>query len=517
MENIGRVELRQLNIDDFEELKKSSDEAYADWPEEQWNIKEIRKLLKIFPEGQVAVVVDGVVVGSALSIIIKYELFGDDHTYEEITGKGSYNTHSPKGNTLYGIDIFLRPEFRGMRLGRRLYDARKELCENLNLKAIVFGGRIPNYHKYSDELSPREYIQKVKYKEIYDPTLTFQLSNDFHVKKVLRGYMAGDKESKEYGVLLQWDNIYYQKKSDKVSGYKSVVRLGLIQWQMRLYKDIDELFTQVEYFVDAVASYNGDFVLFPEYFNAPLMADYNHLGYAEAIRKLAEYTDEIRERFINLAITYNINIVTGSFPLVKDEKLYNTGYLCRRNGTFETYTKVHVTPDEIKTWGLSGGDAIEVFETDCGPVGILICYDVEFPELSRILAQQGMNILFVPFLTDTQNGYSRVRYCARSRAIENECYVAIAGCVGNLPKVENMDIQFAQSVVFTPCDFSFPTTGIKAEATANTEMILVADVDMDLLKELHTFGAVRNLKDRRTDLYSVCLNTDKMPVNTKRV
>ncbi len=503
MENIGKVEIRQLNIDDYEELKRSLLEAYANWPEDYWEEKDIRKLLRIFPEGQLAVVVDGVVVGSALSIIVKYELFGDDHSYEEITGKYTFNTHNPKGNTLYGIDVFVRPEYRGMRLGRRLYDARKELCENLNLKAIVFGGRIPSYHKYSGELTPREYIQKVKFKEIYDPTLTFQLSNDFHVKKVLRGYMPGDKESKEHAVLLQWDNIYYQKPTDKPSGYKSVVRLGLVQWQMRLYKNLNELFTQVEYFVDAVASYKSDFILFPEYFNAPLMADYNHLGYAEAIRKLADYTDEILERFIHLAITYNINIVTGSFPLMKDDKLYNTGFLCRRNGTYETYEKLHVTPDEIKTWGLSGGNHLEVFETDCGPVGVLICYDVEFPELSRLLAREGMSILFVPFLTDTQNGYSRVRYCARSRAIENECYVAIAGCVGNLPKVENMDIQFAQSVVFTPCDFSFPTTGVKAEATPNTEMILVADVDLDLLKELHSFGAVCNLKDRRTDLYSL--------------
>jgi predicted amidohydrolase/GNAT superfamily N-acetyltransferase len=511
MDNIGKVEVRQLNIDDYEEMFKSLQEAYPNWPEDYWEKKDIRKLVKIFPEGQFAVVIDGVVVGSALSIIVKYELFGDDHSYEEIIGNYSFNTHNPKGNTLYGIDVFIRPEYRGMRLGRRLYDARKELCETLNLKAIVFGGRIPNYHKYASEMSPKEYIYKVKYKEIDDPVLNFQLSNDFHVKKVLQGYMPGDRESKEFAILLQWDNIYYQKISDKASGYKSVVRLGLIQWQMRLYKNIDELFTQVEYFVDAVAGYNGDFVLFPEYFNAPLMADYNHLGHADAIRKLAEYTEEIRERFLNLAITYNINIVTGSFPLVRDEKLYNTGFLCRRNGTWEAYHKIHITPDEIKTWGLSGGDTVKVFDTDCGPVGVLICYDVEFPELSRILAQQGMSILFVPFLTDTQNGYSRVRYCARSRAIENECYVAIAGSVGNLPKVENMDIQFAQSVVFTPCDFSFPTTGIKAEATPNTEMILVADVDMDLLKELHNFGDVRNLKDRRTDLYSVCLNTGDNP------
>ncbi|MDD4107128.1 MAG: bifunctional GNAT family N-acetyltransferase/carbon-nitrogen hydrolase family protein [Prolixibacteraceae bacterium] len=505
MENIGKVELRHLNIEDYGQLKRSMLEAYPKWSEDHWKESDIQKLIRIFPEGQFAVVVDEVVVGSALSIIVKYELFGDDHTYSEITGKYTFNTHTPGGNTLYGIDVFIRPEYRGLRLGRRLYDARKELCEKLNLKAIVFGGRIPNYYKHSDSLTPREYIRKVKYKEIYDPILTFQLSNDFHVKKVLKGYMPGDKESEAYAVLLQWDNIYYQKTSDTPSGYKSVVRLGLIQWQMRLYKDMDELFTQVEYFVDAVASYKSDFVLFPEYFNAPLMAAYNHLSYSDAIRKLAEYTEDIRERFINLAIAYNINIVTGSFPLVRDEKLYNTGYLCRRNGTYETYEKIHVTPDEIKTWGLSGGNYIEVIETDCGPVGVLICYDVEFPELSRLLAQQGINILFVPFLTDTQNGYSRVRYCARARAIENECYVAIAGSVGNLPKVENMDIQFAQSVVFTPCDFPFPTTGIKAEATPNTEMILVADVDLDLLKELHTFGTVRNLKDRRTDLYSICL------------
>ena len=162
-----------------------------------------------------------------------------------------------------------------------------------------------------------------------------------------------------------------------------------------------------------------------------------------------------------------------------------------------------ITPDEAKVWGLQGGSNIQTFDTDCGKIGVLICYDVEFPELSRLLADDGMNILFVPFLSDTQNGYSRVRNCAQARAIENECYVAIAGSVGNLPRVHNMDIQYAQSMVFTPCDFSFPTNGIKAEATPNTEMILIADVDIDLLRELNQFGGVRNLRDRRTDIYSL--------------
>ena len=123
--------------------------------------------------------------------------------------------------------------------------------------------------------------------------------------------------------------------------------------------------------------------------------------------------------------------------------------------------------------------------------------------MSRLLVDQGMDLLFVPFLTDTQNGYSRIRNCAQARAIENECYVAVAGSVGNLPNVSNMDIQFAQSTVFTPCDFSFPTNGIKAEATPNSEMILIADVDLSLLRELNQFGSVKNLRDRRTDLYEL--------------
>jgi predicted amidohydrolase len=188
---------------------------------------------------------------------------------------------------------------------------------------------------------------------------------------------------------------------------------------------------------------------------------------------------------------------------VEDDILYNIGYLCKRNGESERFVKLHPTPDEVKVWGMSGGNELKTYDTDCGKIGILICYDVEFPELSRILAEQGMNILFVPFLTDTQNGYSRVRHCAQARAIENECYVALAGSVGNLPKVHNMDIQFSQSVVFTPCDFAFPTTGIKEEATPNTEMILISDLDLELLKELHRNGSVQNLRDRRKDLYEV--------------
>lgn len=497
------IELRHLRIEDYVSLRSSMDKAYEQTGLGSWNEKEIRKLLEIFPDGQLCITLNNKVVASALALIINYDEFGDNHTYNQIHGNYSFNTHDPDGDVLYGIDVFVHPEYRGMRLGRRLYEGRKELCENLNLQAIMAGGRIPNYKNHADTLTPRQYIEKVQAREIYDPTLTFQLSNGFHVRKVLKNYLEGDVQSQEYATLLEWNNIYYQRNPKVLNVERSTVRVGLVQWQMRSFSNMDKLMEQAEYFVDAVSDYKSDFVLFPEFFNAPLMSPHNHLPEAKAIRELAQFAEPLRNRFIELAVAYNVNIITGSMPVVEDTKLLNVSYLCRRDGTHDQFRKLHPTPSEVEAWGMTGGDEIRVFDTDCGKIGILICYDVEFPEVCRILADQGMRILFVPFLTDTQNGYMRVRHCAQARAIENECYVVIAGAVGNLPNVNNMDIQYAQSAIFTPSDFSFPTNTVKTEATPNTEMVLIADVDYDLLKELHSRGSVRNLKDRRKDLYRI--------------
>jgi len=503
MKDIENIELTLLSLDDYHELKQAMIEAYTNMRDAYWEEAEIDSLIRKFPEGQVVIKVNEQIAGCALSIIVDYDKFDDEHTYQQITGNSKFNTHSDDGDTLYGIDVFIKSEFRGLRLGRRLYDYRKELCERLNLKGITFGGRIPNYHKFAETISPKEYIEKVRRKEINDPVLNFQISNDFLPAKVLKNYLVGDEDSYGYAVLLKWHNIYYDKPSKKAAPDKKLVRLGLIQWQMRPYKDLDELMQQAEYFVDAVAGYRSDFALFPEFFNAPLMAENNHLSEPQAIRELAKHTETIVQKFTELAISYNINIITGSMPEIVDDRLYNAGYLCKRDGTIDRFEKLHVTPDEAKVWGMEGGSQLKVFDTDCGKIGVLICYDSEFPELSRLLADEGMDILFVPFLTDTQNGYSRVRTCSHARAIENECYVAITGGVGNLPKVHNMDIQYAQSAVFTPCDFAFPANGIKAEATPNTEMILIADIDIYLLRELHEFGSVKNLKDRRKDLFEL--------------
>ena len=501
-----KVHLQICNLakHQYEDIKQLMDGVYTELGG-AWPMHTISHLIDEFPEGQIGILDDGHLVGIALSVQVDYARFSNPHTYEDIVDSNDNINSDSEGDALYGLDVVIAASHRGLRLGRRLYDARKELCRQYNLRAILAGGRIPKYHNHSDTMTPMEYIEKVDRKEIYDPILSFQLSNDFQVKRLLKKYLPEDAQSVGYATLLEWNNILYEPMDTVLASAKTVIRVGAVQWQMRSVESVDELLKQVEYFVDTVSDYQSDFIVFPEFFNAPLMGLTGQHSQTEAIRYLAEYTELFRNEMSRMAIEYNANIVTGSMPLAEGDKIYNVSYLCHRSGQVDEQRKIHITHHEKNDRVIQGGDKISVFETDAGRVGILICYDVEFPELGRILAEQGIEILFVPFWTDTKNSYLRVRHCAQARAIENECYVVIAGSVGNLPQVESLDVQYGQSAVLSPSDFSFPHDGILSEATPNTEMLLFSDLDLDKLKILHSEGTVRNLKDRRQELYQVIL------------
>lgn len=500
----ARLELCNLDKSQYPQIKALMDQVYTElggaWPQHT-----IDYLIEVFPEGQIGIVDEGKLVGLALSVQVDHGRFSNPHTYEDIVDSNDNVKHQKDGDCIYGLDVVIARSHRGMRLGRRLYDARKELCRQYNLRAILAGGRIPQYYKHADKMTPMEYISAVDRREIYDPILSFQLANDFQVTRLLKKYLPDDDRSAGYATLLEWNNILYEPTDTVIESRKTTVRVGAVQWLMRPMASVEEMMQQVEYFVDTVSDYQSDFIVFPEFFNAPLMGLQEHNSQTEAIRFLASYTEQFREEMTRLAIEYNANIITGSMPLNENGQIYNVSYLCHRSGKVDEQRKIHITPHEKYDWVIQGGDKISVFDTDAGKVGILICYDVEFPELSRIMAEKGLEILFVPFWTDTKNSYLRVRLCAQARAIENECYVVIAGSVGNLPKVDSLDVQYSQSAVLTPSDYPFSHDAILSEATPNAEMLLFSDLDMDKLKLLHSEGTVQNLKDRRHDLYEVKL------------
>ena len=405
--------------------------------------------------------------------------------------------------TLYGIEVMVHPDYRRMKIGHRLYEARKELARLLNLKSIIIGGRIPNYHKFADEMTPRQYVDQVRLHKIYDPVLSFQLLNGFTLMRINPNYLPDDKASGKYATLMEWNNVDFNPKPKRYFKTSFPVRICVVQYIMKQISSFEEFAKQVEYYIDVASDAGSDFAVFPEIFTTQLMSFLNEKIPSKAVQRLTLFTEEYINLFTDLAVKYNVNIIGGSHFVEEKEKIYNISYLFRRDGTIEKQYKIHITPNERKWWGISQGDTVRVFDTDCGKIAIQICYDIEFPELARIATDKGANIIFTPFNTEDRQGYLRVRYCAQARAVENQIYTVIAGTVGNLPETENMDIQYAQSAIFAPSDFEFARDGIVGQCNPNIEMVVIGDVDLEILRRQRQNGTVRQLKDRRKDVYNI--------------
>ena len=498
----SEIVVRPMQADDFDQLVEMQELCFPHM--KPWDRKHVEAHLDTFPEGQIVVDVDGRLAASCSSLIIDIDEYEEGHTWKEVAGEGYISNHDPEGDTLYGIEIMVHPDFRRMRLSRRLYDARKRLCRELNLRRIVIGGRIPGYGAVKDRMSAREYVDRVISRDLYDPVLTAQIANGFVLKRIIRSYLDSDTESEGYATMLEWVNLDYRPDAQRRRLMASrPVRLCVVQYGMRRISSFEEFAQQCEYFVDVGSGYKSDFVVFPEIITTQMLSFLPAPSPAEAVRRLTELTPRYLEMFSELAVRYNVNIVGGSHFTRESGRLQNTSYLFQRNGEIGRQSKLHITRNESYWWGVQPGDDVHVFDTDRGKVAILVCYDIEFPEIVRIAVERGARIIFVPFCTDERQGYLRVRYCAQARCIENQIFVAIAGTVGNLPQVVNMDVQYAQSAIFTPSDFPFSRDAIAAEGTPNVEMVVLHDVDIERLERCRREGTVLNWRDRRRDLYEV--------------
>ncbi len=494
--------LRQLEPKDFEAMVNLQLRGFGE-DMEPYTRQQFLSQLQQFNKGQIGAFYDEKLVGYCISLILDLDEYHPHHSWEEISDNGYIRNHDPEGDTLYGIEIVVDPAYRNMKIGNRLYEARQDLCRELNLRRIMIGGRLPNYHRYKDEMDIYEYIHNVRTKKIFDPVLTFQLRNDFVVKRVIKNYLREDLDSCGFATLMEWNNVEYEQSPAKFMVKSQPVRLCCVQYQMRKISSFEEFATQVEYFVNVASDYNSDFVMFPELLTTQLLSYEDEKRPGLAARKLCEYTDQYIDMFSHMAMKYNVNIVGGSHFVLEEDHVFNVSFLFHRNGSVDRQYKMHITPDEGLWWGVQAGSVPKVFDTDKGRVAINVCYDVEFPELGRYAVDNGAQILFVPFCTDERHGFTRVRTCAQARAIENQIYVAIAGTTGNIPSVKNMAIQYAQSAIFTPSDFSFSRDGIAAQADQNAEMVVIADLDLEVQRRSRHRGTVMPLRDRRKDLYRV--------------
>lgn len=499
-----KLTVRNLRNEDYEALIALQLRCFPGM--HTWESAQIESQLRIFPEGQFCVEYDGQIVASASSLIVDFEQHEEWHNWKAISDSGYIRTHDALGDTLYGIEIMVDEEFRGLKLARRLYEARKQLARSRNLRRIIIAGRIPGYGAHAAEMSASQYADHVIAKKLFDPVLTVQLSNGFGLRSLIPAYFPSDTDSKGYATFLEWTNLDHVK--DPAQRFQAVtrVRLCLVQYMMRRLNSFEEFAKQCEFIVDVGSDYKSDFVVFPELFTTQLLSLFESGRPAEAARRLAEYTPRYLDLFNELSIKYHVNIIGGSQFAVEGDDLFNISYLFRRDGTIAKQYKIHITPNEARWWGVTPGNKVEVFDTDRGKISILICYDSEFPELARVAAAGGAKILFVPFNTDERYGYLRVRHCSQARAIENQMYVAIAGCAGMMPFVDNADMHYSQCAVLTPSDFPFARDAVASESTPNIETVVVHDVDLEILRRNRMDGTVRPWTDRRRDLYCVRYN-----------
>ena len=505
-ETRAKLYVRNATLEDIYGIRKLVEKVYPQFP--PYSTDQLRGQINNFPDGQFVAVYDDVIVGYCATFRIGSEAALAPHTWNEITGNGFASRHDPNGEYLYGFEVCVDPDYRGLRIGQRLYNERKKLCRYYRLKGIVFGGRMPGFRKRINQVkTPEQYIEQVKVRKLRDPVLSFQLRNGFEIIGVLNNYLPSDSESMGYAAHMIWKNpnVSAVESNQKRGRHPDSIRVGAVQYCLRRVYSFEEFAHYVEYFVDVVADYNADFVVFPEMFSLQLLSIENKpLAPSDAITMLTQYTPTLKDMMNDLAVKYNINIIGGSHPTKTDDgHVMNISYIFLRDGSVHSQPKIHPTPNERYWWNIQGGSKLSAINTDCGPIGVLVCYDCEFPELSRHLVNQGVNIIFVPFCTDERQSYMRVRYCAQARAIENQCYVVMAGNVGNLPGVENMDIQYGQSCILTPCDFSFARDGVAADTTPNVEMVAIADLRVENLRSARNNGTVQNLKDRRFDLYTI--------------
>jgi len=514
-----KIKVRNWTTDDLAGVYDVQKAAYSDLREKELcDMRMLEMQLKTFPQGQILAEADGRIIGYAASLIVQLDEDSPWYSYGEITGVGTFSTHNPHGDTLYGADIAVHPDYWGENVAGKLYQGRKRIMKRYNLRCMVAGGRIPGYAEHAGRISPEEYIEKVKNGELKDMALNAHLKAGYIVKGVHLDYLS-DRSSLNYATYLEMPNPHFNLEKRKIAAMPIKrpvrnVRICAAQYRMRTIHSWEEFEKQVEFFVASANEYHCHFLLFPECFTAQLFSIMPpEPDDKKAFVQLAAYADQYIELFRRLAEESQIYIIGGSHPVMKGDKLYNVAHVFTPRGNVYTQDKMHITPTERSYWGITPGNRIYVFNTDLARFAVFICYDIEFPEIARLATLAGAEIIFVPFSTDERKAYMRVRYSAHSRAIENMVYVALAGNVGNLPQVKTFLINYGQAAVLTPSDFAFPLNGIIAESEANLETVVIADLDLSKLSLQRQTGTVRPLRDRRSDLYEL---KARVPVNIIR-
>jgi predicted amidohydrolase len=279
------------------------------------------------------------------------------------------------------------------------------------------------------------------------------------------------------------------------------LRIGIVQYELAPLKSEADFWDGIRRDADQAKADGVQLLIYPEYLTAHLLALSEPLAHDEAAPYLDQFTDQYIHFFSDLSHDTGIIILAGTHIHRVGNGYVNEAYLFFPDGRIESQQKLHLTPEERNCWHLTPGNRLNIIETDFGRMAILVCYDIEFPELSRIVAEQEVALILNPIYTDQASGYYRVRHCAQARAIENQRFVALSGMVGSLPYIPQIDAGYAESGCFSPCDFPFPANGVLCITDRMQKDLVIVDLDLTQLKRNWEEGQVSPYRDRKPELY----------------
>ena len=278
----------------------------------------------------------------------------------------------------------------------------------------------------------------------------------------------------------------------------SSIKIASAQYGFDRLATLDEWEAKISRWVEQGAVTGAELLVFPEYAAIELAGCFGGEVSGDLQKTLecvAELTEQRVQLHVTLAEKHNVHILVGSGPVKNDEGHFvNVAQLVAPNGSVGVQEKMIMTPFE-KEWGVEGGAQLRVFDTSLGRIGVLICYDCEFPLLARAMVDAGAEVLLVPSCTEKETGFNRVKIGAQARALENGVVTVQSATVGDAPWSPAIDYNYGAAGIYVPPEESISADGVLFEGSSNEVGWVNGVVDITALRKLRDHGEMRNYHD----------------------
>lgn len=280
----------------------------------------------------------------------------------------------------------------------------------------------------------------------------------------------------------------------------SIITVAASQHLIQAPDNWEHFASIVEAQIRDAAQQGANLLIFPEYGSMTLvmlLPPAHRFTLTGQLAGLQAFATTYLSLFQSLSRQFNVWIVAPSFPFASETDHYvNRAWITGPAGEVLYQDKIHMTRFENELFAISPGNALTIVDAGTFRFATAICYDSEFPALVKQQIDGGAQIIAVPSCTDSLAGYHRVLYCARARAVENQCFVAQAPLRGDAPWCEAIDVNTGFAGVFSPVDRGFPADGTLALGT-RTDNWVFAHCDLGAMKTVRQDGQVFNWRDQQ--------------------